>query len=196
MPALTRRGLLAGTAAAAAQLAGGGEPAVASTSAPASDVRLAALWQDFVAALDILHAAERHRSVCESRYFDEGPDIPAALRRGGPLGRLLRRDWDWWDAADLRDLLKDRARRKHWRAARACGFKAAEAAQLAAMDALAAIADQILAIPAHTLAGLAVKARMVKAWGRPELSSDDPGHADPSDRLVAQVLEGVVAMVG
>src|SRR5262245_7292601 len=109
-PGITRRGLLAGTAAAAAS-------PVTAIAAPAgaapADPAVTMLAQKFAAALATYAAAERHRNACERRYLDDGPMPPAALTRAGPLGKSLH-DWQWWNADDLRDLLADRARRKHW----------------------------------------------------------------------------------
>jgi hypothetical protein len=73
---------------------------------------------------------------------------------------------------------------------------AAEPAQSAAGDALDALLPAILAAPAHSLAGLAVKARAVKLWGHPEWWSPQESHADSAERLAAHVLDAVMGMGG
>jgi hypothetical protein len=210
-PALTRRGVLAGTAAAAAS---GAAPSPAAALPGGADAELLALAQKFAEGLDILHAAERRRNACEKRYFAERPDKPEALTRAGPLGKLLSPSWDWWDADELEGLIENRVRRRYWATARqllpvahayeakldrceqACGLTAAEAAQTAASNALDDLIDQIVAAPARTLAGLAVKARIVKFWAHPEWWRDDPEDADPMDCLVTEVLDAVIGMSG
>jgi hypothetical protein len=204
----TRRQLLVGGASAAATAA---VPATAAAP-PEPDPALATLAWQFADALATYTAAERHRNACERRYLEEGPDPPMALTRTGPLGKLIKREWEWWSETDLRWLIADRARRKHWAAARrllpvaqahkrkaqrfarACGLPAAEAAQAAASDALADLAELILAVPARSPEALALKARAVKAWGKPDWWSANPNHADPYERLAAQVLDGVMEM--
>jgi TAT (twin-arginine translocation) pathway signal sequence len=205
---VSRRQLLLGGAGAAAAAAVP-PPALAP---PAPDEALARLARLFAEALAAYAAAESHRNDCERRYMEEGPDPPAALTRAGPLGRLLKRDWEWWSAGDLVWLMRDRGRRKHWvrarellpvarayrrqdrRFARTCGLPAAEAAQAAASDALADLAMAILAMPARSPAALALKAHAVKAWGRPEWWSAEPSHADAYERLAAQVLDAAMGM--
>ena len=201
VPALTRRSLLAGAASAAM-------PAIAAVAPP--DAAASALAQTYGDALATYAAAERHRNACERRYLDESPDPPAALTRAGPLGKLLRHEWTWWRADELEWLLADRARRKHWpiarkllalarvseaadrRFAEEIGFAAAEAAQGAASEALSDLAEAILALPADTRAALALKARVVKTWGRPEWWSTVASHADVYERLAAQVLDAAM----
>jgi hypothetical protein len=50
----------------------------------------------------------------------------------------------------------------------------------------------ILAAPAHSLTGLAVKARVVKFWGRPDWW-ERRGGADTYEQLAAQILDAVIA---
>jgi hypothetical protein len=45
------------------------------------------------------------------------------------------------------------------------------------------------AAPAHSFAGLAVKTRVVKEWGRPDWWDDD---ADTYEQLAAQILDAVI----
>jgi hypothetical protein len=206
VPSLTRRSLLAGMASAAA-----GVPA--SAAIPPPDAAVSALAQTYTDALATYEAAERHRTACERRYLAECPDPPAALTHAGPLGKLLASKWTWWDADDLKWLLKDRAQRQHWRAARKLlavareaeaadrrfaaetGLPAAEAAQRAASEALDALADAILALPAETAAALALKARVVKTWGKPEWWSCVASHADVYERMAAQVMDAAMGHV-
>ena len=211
LPPLTRRRLLAGAAAVAASAVAGGVP-VQAAPAYEPDAKLAALAGQFADALEAYDFAERHRNACERRFFEQRPDPPAALTQDGPLGKLLKRDWDWWSVNDLRWMLSDRARRKHWRVARmllplaqahrakvkrferACGLPEAEAAQEAASDTLTDLTHLILALPARSLPALALKARVVKAWGKPDWWNPIDGRADPYERLAAQILDAVVGM--
>jgi hypothetical protein len=176
------------------------------------DATWTALADRFAAGLAAFEAIERRRNACEQRYFASVPEPPEALTATGPLGRRLARAWSWWDADALEWLLEDAACRKDWRKARkllpiarahaaarerchdASGLTEAEAAQEAASGALEDLTEAILAAPAATLAGLAVKARAVKLWGRPEWWS--PPHADAPEELAAQVLDAVIAMAG
>jgi hypothetical protein len=100
---------------------------------------------------------------------------------------------------------------------RACGFTAAETAHEAAVEALEELSHAILQNtkaplpprtcgPRHPLpqagegnAGpdlrlLALKARVLKAWSRPDMWSDDPGHADAADRALAEICDAVMGM--
>jgi hypothetical protein len=70
---------------------------------------------------------------------------------------------------------------------------AAEAAADAAARTLHELMQQMLAAPARSLAGLAVKARAVKRWGYPEWWDMN---AEVSERLAAQVLDAVIDMAG
>jgi hypothetical protein len=84
------------------------------------------------------------------------------------------------------------------RAARArirgeCDVPAAEAAADAAVQALHRLMQAMDAAPARSPAGLAVKARAVKAWGYPEWWDTN---AEVPERLAAQVLDAVMAMAG
>lgn len=51
----------------------------------------------------------------------------------------------------------------------------------------------ILRVEARSCAGLAVQARTVKAWGKPEWWSEDESHADPCERFAAGVIDRVIA---
>ena len=213
LPALTRRGLLVGTAAAAASAA---LPAGASANDPrgsaqaGADAELAALDRTFAQALGTYEVARRHYNRCEKRFFAACPEPPDLLASGGPLGRLLESKCSRWNAQELRWLLKDSDRRRFWRRARAMlpvakahaaevrrvkrdsGLAAAEAAHEAAIDALHDLSQEILAAPARSLAGLAVKARAVKAWGKPEWWDPVAGRADTQEPLAAQILDAVM----
>ena len=214
LPAFTRRGLLAGTATAAALAALPAGMALADDSRVSpqteTDAKLVALDRSLAQALDTYEAARRHYNRCEKRFFAACPDPPDVLTSGGPLGRLLDSKWSWWGAQDLRWLLEDAGRRRFWRKARALlpvaklyeaemrrvrrgsGLAAAEAAHEAAIDALADLNRKILAAPAYSLAGFAVKARAVKQWGKPEWWDPVAGRADTHERLAAQILDTVM----
>ncbi len=221
LPALTRRSLLAGAASAATSVgAGPAVPSVA--AAHAGDTPLTALASRFTAVLTAYQAADRHRAERETVFLTEHPDPPRALTAKGPLGKLLRHKGAWWYTDELAALLRDRYAREHWRAARtmlplaeayeaevrafehACGFAAAEAAHDAAIEALEEIAGAILSVrlrpagcgatgpPSLNLHLLALKARVIKAWSRPDMWSDDPGHADAADRALAEICDAVM----
>lgn len=209
LPALTRRGLLAGTASLAATTLAPAAPLAQPTHT--GDAELTALGARFEQALAAHAAAQRHFNECEKRYLAQGPDPPEALTSAGPLGRLLDHDWCYWSARELRALLRDPELRADWRAVRATlpvalkheardrrfrrliGLRAAERAHEEAIEALDALAVQIVDTPAHTRAGLAVKARAVKAWGKPEWWSEQASHADPYERFAADIIDGVIA---
>jgi hypothetical protein len=202
VPSPGRRALLIGAATAAASAF-----VPAAMSAP-QDSRLTALERAFEAALAEYAAAQRHYKDCERRFFAACPDPPPILTSEGPLARLLCNDWSWLDARDLQWLLrqpKQRRLRKAARAAlpvakayeaeirrvkRAAGLAAAEAAQVAAMDCLYELSERIAAVATLSVAGLAVKARVVRRWGAPEWW-DDPG---PTELLARQVLDAVMGM--
>jgi hypothetical protein len=202
MPSLGRRALLVGAATATASAF---VPAAA--SAP-QDSGLTALERAFEAALAEYGAAQRHYNDCERRFFVACSDPPPILTRDGPLARLLSNDWSWLNARDLRWLLEQSDERRLWKAGhaalpvakayeakirrvkRAAGLAAAEAAQVAAMDRLHDLSERIAAVPAHSLADLALKARVVCRWGAPEWW-DDPG---PTELLATQVLDAVMRM--
>ncbi len=178
---LSRRTFLVGTAAVA----------VVTNTAPADvpratepDAELIGLERTFWQALDTYEAARQRFNRCEERYFDRCPCLPEALTSDGPLGDLL--SWSHWSAADLRRMLKDPERRDVWddvhkaltiakayeagvrRAKRTTKLVTVEAAHNAAIDAVGDVGGLILAAPARSLEGLAVKARVIKTWGRQE----------------------------
>jgi hypothetical protein len=205
---LTRRGLLIGSASVAASTALSGHAAT-----PAEpDAELLALSARFAAALASYYAAERHRNTCENLLLEGLPSVPAVLHdTRGRLGRLLPDRHSWSSATELRGVLRRRSCRELWEEARAAlpiakayeaqvrrverasGFPAAEAAHEAAMHALGDLMRRIGAVPARSPAGLAVKTRAVKQWGRPEWWSPNEAHADSTDRLMAEVLDAVIA---
>src|SRR5205085_3290932 len=112
-------------------------------------------------------------------------------------------------AAELKRLLKDEGYAEIWEAARAAlpvarayearlrrlkratDVGAAETAHNAAIDRVGETSRLIVAAPAHSFAGLAVKARVVKEWGRPDWWDED---ADAYEQLAAQILDAVIAM--
>jgi hypothetical protein len=210
---LSRRSLLAGTAAAATASAGTGVLRADSRGAIgiAADAELLDLTQDFARALDAYQAARDHYNHCEHRYFARRPDLPEALTESGPLGHLLP-SWLHWSAAELREVLKNPEHRDLWdearaglalakvyeagvrRAKRATGVTAAEAAHDAAINHLAEVSQRILAAPGRSLARLALKAHVIKTWGKPEWWEPDEDRADTYERLAAQILDAVVAL--
>jgi len=70
----------------------------------------------------------------------------------------------------------------------------AEAAHDAAIDHLADVSQRILAAPGRSLAGLALKAHVVKTWGKPEWWDSGEDRADTYERLAAQILDAVIAL--
>lgn len=206
LPSLTRRNLLLGLAAAST---GAGVPAGLARAAGDADAALTALMGTFEQSLAAYETARRYYNICERRYFDLHPDPPKALTVRGRLGHLLYSRWDVWQAADLRRLLKDRKQRALWEAARAAlplarayeaqikaakrktDVVAAEAGNNAAIDRVAEVSKAILAAPARAVSGLAVKARVVKRWGKPEWWSR--GGGDTYERLAAQIIDAVIA---
>jgi hypothetical protein len=176
------------------------------------DAELIGLEHTFQQALDSYEAARQHYNRCEKRFFDLRPCVPEALTEDGPLGHLLFDEWSHWRAADLRRMLKDPEHHDVWdeartalaiartyeaqvrRAKRETQVAAAEARHNAAIDAVADMGGLILAAPASPLAGLAVKARVVKTWSRPEWWDPLEGRTDTYERLAAQILDAVVAM--
>ena len=204
LPSLTRRGLLVGLASGVA--AGStGIGAAAANAEPEFTALGAAFDQSFAAH----EAARRHYNDCESRYFDLSPMPPNELTFEGPLGDLLDTRWSIWSARELRRLLKDGDLRDSWPAIRAAlplarayekadkaaerasGVVAAEAASDAAVDHLDDVCSLILAAPARGTCGLAVKARAVKRWGKPEWW--ERGGGDVYERLAAQIIDAVIA---
>jgi hypothetical protein len=212
-PELSRRSLLAGTAAAATASAGTGVLRADSRGAIgiAADAELLDLTQDFARALDAYQAARDHYNHCEDRYFARRPDLPQALTESGPLGHLLP-SWLHWSAAELRQFLKNPEHRDLWHEARAAlalartyeagvrrakretGVAVAEAAHDAAIDHLADVGRRILAAPGRSLARLALKAHVVKTWGKPEWWDARDDRADTYERLAAQILDAVLAL--
>jgi hypothetical protein len=80
------------------------------------------------------------------------------------------------------------------RARRETQVVAAEAAHNAAIDALGEMGVLILDAPTRSLEGLAVKARVVKTWGKPDWWDPIEGRADTYERLAAEILDTVMAM--
>jgi hypothetical protein len=204
--ALSRRTFLVGTAATALATN------TASADAPRAadpDAELISLERTFQQALDTYEAARQHFNQCEEQYFDLCPSLPEALTSDGPLGHLL--SWSQWSAADLRRMLKDPKRRDVWdeadkalaiakayeagrrRAKRTTNLRAVEAAHIAAIDTIGDVGGLILAAPARSLEGLAVKSRVIKAWGRREWWDPAEGDADTYERLAAQIIDAVAA---
>src|SRR2546430_16731713 len=212
--AVTRRRLLAGTlATASAALTVAAVPADALPAAGIEpDAELIGLERTFHRALDAYETARQQYNRCEDRYFDLRPCLPEALTGDGPLGHLLFDEGSHWRAADLRRLLKNPEHQDVWEAVRAAltiarayetGVRrakretqvvAAEAAHNAAIDALGEVGVLILDAPARSLAGLAVKARVVKTWGKPDWWDPIEGRADTYARLAAEILDAVAAM--
>src|ERR1700730_8848471 len=204
---LSRRSLLPGTAAASTASAGTGVLRADSRGAIgiASDAELLDLTQDFARALDAYQAARDHYNHCENGYFARRPDLPQALTESGPLGHLLP-SWLHWSAAELRQILEvwDEARAAlalartyeagARRAKRKTGVDAAEAAHDAAIDHLADVGQRVLAAPGRSLAQLALKAHVVKTWGKPEWWDSGDDRADTYERLAAQILDAVVTL--
>jgi hypothetical protein len=210
---LSRRSLLAGTAAAATASAGTGVLRADPRGAIgiASDAELLDLTQHFARALDAYQVARDHYNHCEYRYFARRPDLPQALTESGPLGHLLP-SWLHWSAAELRQFLKNPEHRDLWHEARAAlalartyeagvrrakretGVAVAEAAHDAAIDHLADVGRRILAAPGRSLARLALKAHVVKTWGKPEWWDARDDRADTYERLAAQILDAVLAL--
>lgn len=208
LPALTRRGLLAGAASLAATTLAPAAPLAQPTH---QDAELTALGARFEQALAAHAAAQRRFNDCERRYLAEGPEPPEALTAAGPLGPLLDHDWCYWSARELRALLRDPELRADWPVANAMlavalkyeardrrfrhriGLPAAERAHEESIDALDALALRILRADAHTRAGLAIKARAVKQWGKPEWWSGEPSHADAYERFAAEIINRAIA---
>lgn len=208
LPALSRRALLTGAASLGAVAAAAPAPAAPPTQSP--DAELTALGARFEQALTLQAAAWQRLQECEERYLQDGPAPPEALTSAGPLGELLERDDSWWNARELRWLLRSDRRRAVQCEGRALlkvalayaardrsfqrkiGLPDAHAAYRAANAALDELSRAILAAPARSAARLAVKAQAVKAWGKPEWWSAEESHADTYERLAAQVLDEVM----
>jgi hypothetical protein len=209
-PALSRRGLIAAAAGLAAATL---SPAAAAMPQPTQspDAKLTALGAQFEQGLVAQQQAWQHLQDCEERYLQEGPVPPEALTGVGPLGTLLDRGDSWWNARELRWLLRTERRRSVQREARALlkvalayeardrrfqrkiGVREAECAHRAASRALDDLGRVILLTPANSTCGLAVKARAVKAWGKPDWWSTEDSHADTYERIAAEVLDAVSA---
>jgi len=211
---LSRRSLLAGTAAAATASAGTGVLRADSRGAIGivSDAELLDLTQAFAQALAAYQTARAHYNQSEKLYFACRPRVPQALTESGPLGHLLP-SWLHWSAAELRQFLKNPEHSELWdearaalalakayeagarRAKRETGAAAAEAAHDAAIDHIAEVSQSILAAPGRSLAGLALKAHVVRTWGKPEWWDTGEDRADTYERLAAQILDAVIALV-
>jgi hypothetical protein len=206
---LSRRSLLVGTAASAGTSAlGAGSPDVIGIE---PDGELFDLRQTFAQALATYQTARVHYNQSEKLYFARRPRVPQALTESGPLGHLLP-SWLHWSAAELRQILKNPEHRDLWddarsalalakayeagarRAKRETGAAAAEAAHDAAIDHIAEVSQSILAAPGRSLAGLALKAHVVKTWGKPEWWDTGEDRADTYERLAAQILDAVIAL--
>jgi hypothetical protein len=206
VPSLTRRSLLVGLAASSGVSAPAAVPAQASNLDP--DSALTALMRAFEQARAAYETAQRHYNDCEGRYFDLKPKAPEALTIRGPLGHLNSSQYDVWRACELRALLKDKELTELWddarvllplarryeariaRLKRATNVAAAEAAHHAALDRVADVTGAMLSVTARSLAGLAIKARIVKHWGKPDWWDDG---ADTYERLAAQIIDAVIA---
>jgi hypothetical protein len=203
---LSRRTFLVGTTVAALATS------TASADVPRAtepDAKLIGLERTFRQALDTYEAARQRFNRCEEQYFDLCPCLPEALTSDGPLGHLL--SWSHWSASDLRRMLKIPKHRDVWgevhkalaiakayeagrrRAKRKTNLRAVEAAHNATIDAIGDVGDLILAAPAQSLEGLAVKARVIKTWGRREWWDPVEGEADTYERLAAQIIDAVAA---
>jgi hypothetical protein len=73
---------------------------------------------------------------------------------------------------------------------RATDVAAAEAAHHAALDRVADVTKAMLSVTADSLSGLAIKARIVKHWGKPDWWDSD---GDTYERLAAQIIDAVIA---
>lgn len=203
LPALSRRRLLAGIAVTSTA----GMPAAAAQAADNPDTALSALERTFDEAVAAYKVAQRRYCDCETRYFALRPKPPEELAIDGPLGRLLANKWNVVRTITLRHLLNDSEQSALWDVARAAlplarvhkaklraarrktGVPAAEAANNAAIDRVHEVMEAVLAAPARSLGGLAVKARVLKAWGCPDWWSED---ADTCDSLAAQIIDAVI----
>jgi hypothetical protein len=206
---LSRRSLLVGTAASAGTSAlGAGSPDVIGID---PDGELLDLRQTFAQALAAYQTAHARYNQSEKLYFARRPRVPEALTESGPLGHLLP-SWLHWSAAELRQILKNPEHRDVWdqaraalalakayeagarRAKRETGAAAAEAAHDAAIDHIAEVSQSILAAPGRSLARLALKAHVVKTWGKSEWWEARDDRADTYERLAAQILDAVIVL--
>jgi hypothetical protein len=206
---LSRRSLLVGTTASAGTSALKADLFGATGISP--DAELLPLQQIFAQALDAYQAAREHYNQCEDLYFARRPRVPQALTERGPLGHMLP-SWLHWSAAELRQILKspehrdleDEARtalalaRSYEagvrRAKRETGAAVAEAAHDAAIDHIADVSRSVLAVSGRSLERLALKAHVVKTWGKPEWWDPGDDRADTYERLAAQILDAVIAL--
>jgi hypothetical protein len=206
---LSRRSLLVGTAASAGTSAlGAGSPDVIGVD---PEGELLDLRQTFAQALAAYQTAHARYNQSEKLYFARRPRVPEALTESGPLGHLLP-SWLHWSAAELRQILKNPEHRDVWdqaraalalakayeagarRAKRETGAAAAEAAHDAAIDHIAEVSQSILAAPGRSLARLALKAQVVKTWGKSEWWDARDDRADTYERLAAQILDAVIVL--
>lgn len=207
MPSLTRRSLLVGLAASSDLSTAAALPAQASNLDP--DSALTDLMRAFEQARAAYETAQCQYNDCEGRYFDLKPKAPEALTIRGPLGHLHSCQYDIWRACQLRALLKDEELSELWddaramlplarryearlrRLKRATDVAASEAAHHAALDRVADVTAAMLRVTARTLSGLAIKARIVKHWGKPDWWDNDG--TDTYERLAAQIIDAVIA---
>lgn len=205
---LTRRTLFAGSASLAATTLAPAAPLAKPTQA---ELELTALGARFEQALAAHEAAQNHFNACEARFLAECPDPPAALTTVGPLAQWLDDGWSYWRSRDLRRFLRDSEYEAQWREAeralrialayearerrfaRRIGLRAAERAYHQAIETMEELSRDILRVGARSPAGLAVQARAVKAWGKPEWWSDEESHADCCERFAARVIDRVIA---
>lgn len=206
LPTLTRRSFLVGLAATSTNASA---PAALPYATTDPDAALTDLMRAFEQALAAYETAQRHYNDCEGRYFDLKPKPPEALTIRGPLGHLLQDKFDVWRASALRRLLADDELSELWddartalplarryearirRLKRATDVTAAESAHNAALDRVADVTAAMLDITARSLSGLAVKARIVKHWGKPDWWDRDG--TDTYERLAAQIVDAVIA---
>jgi len=176
-----------------------------------ADGELTALGTKFEQALAAHAAAQSHFNACENRFLTECPDPPLVLTDASPLARWLDQGWWYWRSRDLRALLRDGEHEADWppaqgalrialayearerRFARRIGLRTAERAYHAAIDAVDDLSCDMLRVDARSSAGLAVQARAVKTWGKPEWWSEDESHADACERFAARVIDRVIA---
>ena len=202
----TALGALLGTAALA--------PAAA--AAPATDaelIRLGAEWDRLTERHDVVtEEIERRYERCRA----ERGEKPEALRKrpGDWLTSLFREDTDTHyclgDVVRFRRLLdadgvlntdfKARAheviaahdaRVHHWNAlVSRYRIEALEARQNTIDDKRVRLENQVFAVRAHTLAGLAVKARIARIYDDPEPETGCDGYADAARSIMADLLAG------
>lgn len=209
LPSLTRRSLLGGLAVAPASLTPWSTLPAPATAIPADpDAALIDLMRTFEQARAAYEAAQRTYNDCEGRYFDLKPAPPEALTIRGSLGHLLTTKRDMWRACELRALLRDEERSELWedacgmlpiarryearlrRIKRATDLAAAETAHHAALDRVADVTQAMLTVTARSLSGLAIKARIVKEWGKPDWWDNE---GDTYEQLAAQIIDAVIA---